>query len=89
VFRQRRIRWQRSEGRDQKTEDREYGIGKSECGRGKYSISDFELTIYIYPVKPIYFLFNWDHLNDINDHNDERLEWIKLNCHAINGIRYI
>ena len=40
MFRQRRIRWQRSEGRDQKTEDREYGIGKSECGRGKYSISD-------------------------------------------------
>jgi hypothetical protein len=30
-----------TEDRGQMAEDREYGIRKSECGMGKYSISDF------------------------------------------------
>jgi large subunit ribosomal protein L20 len=35
-------------------------------------------TIKIYPVKPFWFLFNWDDRNDPNDQNDIDNEVIKM-----------
>ena len=100
------VRNQRSKGEDkglmtgdgaQKTDVRiqksQAGMWKDECGRGKYSISNFRFgnaeEIKPFPQSTNPPINNLSHLNDINDHNDERLEWIKLNCHVMNSIRYI
>lgn len=76
-----------SEDRKQRTENRELGSRNAEGGNIRCRISNFRFGnaegIKSFPQSTN------QQFNHIDDNNDEKLEWIKLNCHAINGIRYV